>query len=189
MQLSHKPASSLEEKKLTWIAFFFDSKGHYIIEGCEGVNPTLLLEVDRTYKFDQSDISNWMHLVGFAYEADGAHVDVDELEPGIPPYGTGSDCDTTNSCPAPMYFLGAVYQGSYSNNPDLNVTAVASSEDFGLDAVEPLFFHPIGDWQGYGAFSAHLRFPEMMTHDFFYFCHVREKKDRSRWLCCFWFVS
>ena len=56
--------------------------GYFQIEGCEGVNPTLHLTVGQTYKFDQSDITNWYHLVGFAYEADGAHVPVDELEPG-----------------------------------------------------------------------------------------------------------
>ena len=153
---------------------FLRSIGHYIIDGCEGVNPTLLLEVDRTYKFDQSDISNWYHLIGFAYEADGAHVPVDELEPGIPPPGTGSSCDETLSCPAPMYFMDGIYQGTYSNNPSLTLNnTVAGSEDFGLDAVEPLFFHPIGDWQGYGVFSAYLRFDQSMAQDFFYFCHVR----------------
>lgn len=125
------------------------SAGHYIVDGCEGVNPTLLLELDRTYKFDQSDVSNWYHLIGFAYEADGAHVPVDELEPGIPPPGTGSSCDETLSCPAPMYFVDGMYQGTYSNNPNLMTnTTIEGSDDFGLDAVEPLFFHPIGDWQG-----------------------------------------
>lgn len=153
------------------VDFFTSELGHYVVDGCEGVNPTLLLEMNRTYKFDQSDISNWYHLVGFAYEADGAHVSVDELEPGIPPPGTGSQCADTNSCPSPMYFKNGEYQGSYSNNPDL-VQGVAGSDDFGLDAVEPLFFHPLGDWEGYGAMETYLKFDQEMAQDFFYFCHI-----------------
>ena len=58
------------------VDFYTSELGHYIVEGCSGANPTLLLEVGRTYKFDQSDLSNWYHLIGFAYEADGAHVPV-----------------------------------------------------------------------------------------------------------------
>jgi len=153
------------------VDFYTSALGHYVIDGCEGVNPTLLLEVGRTYKFDQSDISNWYHLIGFAYEADGAHVPVDELEPGIPPPGTDSTCAETNSCPAPMYFMGLEYQGTYSNNPDL-VQGEAGSDDFGLDAVEPLFFHPIADWQEYGPMETYLKFDVDMPMDFFYFCHI-----------------
>lgn len=155
------------------VDLFTSELGHYTVDGCGGVNPTLLLEVDRTYKFDQSDVSNWYHLIGFAYEADGAHVPVDELEPGIPPPGTNSNCDETMSCPAPMYFMDGVYQGTYSNNPELMLNGtVAGSEDFGLDAVEPLFFHPIGDWQEYGTYTAYLKFDQSMTQDLFYFCHI-----------------
>lgn len=37
----------------------------------------------QTYVFDQQDPSNWFHALGFAYEPDGAHEGVDELEEGI----------------------------------------------------------------------------------------------------------
>merc|ERR1711935_233456 len=85
--------------------------GYFTVEGCDGVNPTLHLEVGRTYLFDQSDASNWYHLIGFAYEADGAHAGVNELEPGIAP--GNSNCAETLSCPPPMYFKGKEdkYQG------------------------------------------------------------------------------
>lgn len=33
--------------------------------------------------FDQTESSNWFHPLGFAYEPDGAHEGVDELEDGI----------------------------------------------------------------------------------------------------------
>ena len=66
-----------------FVRYLYLMTGYFQIEGCDGVNPTLHLTVGKTYKFDQSDITNWYHLVGFAYEADGAHVPVDELEPGM----------------------------------------------------------------------------------------------------------
>lgn len=109
-------------------------------------------------------------MIGFAYEADGAHVSVDELEPGIPP--GDSTCNETLSCPAPMYFLGGEYQGVYSNIPSLVPLPGNASDDFGLDAVEPLFFHPLGDWQGYGSMATYLNFDQEYGQDFFYFCHV-----------------
>lgn len=106
--------------------------------------------------------------MGFAYEADGAHVPVDELEPGIAP--GGSSCNETLSCPAPMYIMNNVYQGTYSNNAD--IAPINGTEDFGLDVVEPLFFHPLADWQSYGTFVAALNFDIEFDQDIFYFCHV-----------------
>jgi len=147
--------------------------GYFIVEGCEGVNPTLELKIGRTYLFDQSDESNWYHLIGFSYEADGAHAGVDELEPSIVPPGSDSACDETLSCPAPMYYMNGTYTGSYSNIPSLVSVPSDPSDDFGLDTVEPLFFHPIGDWQGYGPFVTALNFDdENVDQDIFYFCHV-----------------
>jgi Domain of unknown function (DUF305) len=152
------------------VHLFAGEMGYYEIEGCAGVSPTLHLTIGRTYKFDQSDISNWYHLIGFSYFPDGAHAGVDELEPGIPP--GDSACADTLSCPAPMYFMDGEYQGVYSNNPDLIPIPANASDDFGLTSVEPLFFHPIGDWQGYGPIAVYLRFDESYDQDIFYFCHV-----------------
>lgn len=153
------------------VNFFASETGYFEIEGCEGVNPTLHLTVGRTYKFDQSDASNWYHLIGFAYEADGAHVAVDELEPGIAP--GNSDCAETLSCPAPMYYMDGKYTGVYSNNADIEPIPEVPSDDFGLDAVEPRFFYPLGDWQEYGVFVTKLNFDdENFDEDIFYFCHV-----------------
>merc|ERR1711865_96768 len=47
--------------------------GAYEITGCAGVNPKLSLVAGTTYTFDQSDVSNWYHPVGFSYIAGGAH--------------------------------------------------------------------------------------------------------------------
>lgn len=145
--------------------------GYFEMEDCVGVNPTLHLTVGRTYLFDQSDDTNWYHLLGFAYEADGAHVPVDELEPGIS--RSSSNCTADLSCPAPMYWQDGEYVGVYSNVPDLVPIPAKPSDDFGLDTVEPLFFHPLGDWQGYGPFVTVLNFDdEEFDQDLFYFCHI-----------------
>lgn len=143
--------------------------GYFTVEGCEGVNPTLHLTVGRTYLFKQDDISNWYHLLGFAYFPDGAHVGVDELEPGLP---ADNSCAESLSCPAPMYWMDGVYQGVYSNAPELVDIPTTPSDDFGLDAVEPLFFHPVGDWETYGTFFVTLNFDFEYDQDIFYFCHL-----------------
>jgi len=151
------------------VSHYAGERGYYTVDGCQGVNPTLHLSINRTYKFDQSDKSNWYHLIGLAYFADGAHAAVDELEPGIAP--GDSDCAATMSCPAPMYFKGGTYQGVYSNIPSL-VAATTNEDDFGLDTVEPEFFHPLGEWEGYGRYDTYLNFDATYDKDIFYFCHV-----------------
>ena len=95
------------------------------------------------------------------------------MEPSIVPPGSLSECDKNMTCAAPMYFVDGEYKGSYSNNEDL--IAVTSGEDnFGLDDYEPLFFHPLPEWVGYGEFSVFLKFDDDadFSKDIFYFCHV-----------------
>jgi hypothetical protein len=132
------------------------------------------MEVGETYTFSQLDRSNYFHPLGFAYFHDGAHADLDELEPGIPPYGTNSVCNANLTCPAPMYFLNGTYLGTYSNIEEI-LPPTTGEENFGLDDYEPLFFHPVDAWASYGEFSVQLRFdnPEF-TQDIFYFCHIHE---------------
>ena len=123
----------------------------------------------------QSDITNFYHPLGLAYYPDGAHDDVDELEPGIVPPGSSSTCGNNMSCPAPMYFVNGTYAGKYSNNDSIT-NPTANEDDFGLHAYEPLFFHPIGDWKGYGEFKVALKFDETsgFNGDIFYFCHIHQ---------------
>eukprot|EP00903_Cladosiphon_okamuranus_P021168 g19444.t1 len=76
--------------------------GYYNIEGYEGVQPEITMVRGQTYVFNQLDSSNWFHPLGFAYEPDGAHEGVDELEEEVgngdaPVYkinGELSDLDT-----------------------------------------------------------------------------------------------
>jgi hypothetical protein len=81
-----------------------------------------------------------------------------------------------------MYYQNGVSLGKYSNIPTtaseieagLQISQVtAGEEDFGLDFYEPKFFHPLGDWLGYGKFEIMLRFDfDDYDKDLFYFCHV-----------------
>ena len=150
--------------------------GYYTFEECgDAVNPTLGMEVGVTYHFIQADRSNYYHPLGFAYYPDGAHADVDELEPGIVPPGSNSACAETLSCHAPMYLEAGRYLGTYSN--DENTAPLSEGEDnFGLDDYEPKFFHPLPDWDSYGPFSITLKLDDTtFSEDIFYFCHVSPK--------------
>ena len=136
------------------------------------MNPTLGLEIGVTHTFLQSQYKNYFHPLGFAYFADGAHDDVDELEPGIPPPDSNSDCDESLSCPAPMYFSDGEYLGTYSNDPDI-LSPTEGEDNFGLDDYEPRFFYPFTEWLEQGDFHVNLRFDQVYDKDIFYFCHVR----------------
>ncbi|KAJ1452618.1 hypothetical protein M885DRAFT_568405 [Pelagophyceae sp. CCMP2097] len=57
--------------------------GAYKFAECGGEPiPTLAMERGVTYTFQQSDVTNWFHPLGFAYGPDGNHRGNDELEPG-----------------------------------------------------------------------------------------------------------
>eukprot|EP00816_Leptocylindrus_hargravesii_P003490 CAMPEP_0196809772 /NCGR_PEP_ID=MMETSP1362-20130617/9657_1 /TAXON_ID=163516 /ORGANISM="Leptocylindrus danicus, Strain CCMP1856" /LENGTH=188 /DNA_ID=CAMNT_0042184551 /DNA_START=72 /DNA_END=635 /DNA_ORIENTATION=+ len=134
--------------------------GYYTFDECTGTNPTIGMEVGVTYKFLQYDRSNYMHPLGFAYFPDGAHDDVDELEPTIdPPSATAKQvpCSASAGCPAPMYFQNGEYLGTYSNNAAL-VNVTSGEDNFGLDDYEPKFFHPANTWAEYGEFMVALKF-------------------------------
>merc|ERR1719359_1250518 len=65
--------------------------GYFKFAECGDVaNPVIVMKRGVTYTFDQSDNSNWYHPLGFAYFVDGAHNEVDELEPGINPPDGGA---------------------------------------------------------------------------------------------------
>jgi len=139
--------------------------GYFAFDGCDGVNPTLHLTQGRNYIFDQSDISNWYHLLGISYEHDGS------MEPGFIPNGDG--CADTQSCPAPMYFQQGEYKGVYSNNNN-TAPVTTGEEDFGLDAVEDLFKYPIGNWEDLGPFKVELKYNVSYDQDIFYYCHMHD---------------
>lgn len=155
------------------VNLFAGELGYYTFEECgDEVNPTIGMVIGKTYVFNQEDRSNYMHPLGFAYFPDGAHADVDELEPGIVPPGSNSLCGDTHTCPAPMYYMDGTYLGTYSPSALLKSDA---QENFGLDDYEPKFFHPIPQWIEYGAPEIKLTFSDNeITQDIFYFCHIHE---------------
>lgn len=148
--------------------------GYYTVEECgDMISPTLGIEKDVTYIFSQEDETNYYHPLGLAYYPDGAHDDVDELEPGITPPGSTSTCAVDNLCPAPMYMRSGEYLGVYSNNE--NIHPITGDEDFGLDVYEPEFFANPVDWTSAGKYKVALKFDvDDFTQDIFYFCHIHQ---------------
>jgi len=51
---------------------FASDTGYYLVDG-KGPSPELQMKANVTYKFDQSDATNWYHPLGFAFLPDGAH--------------------------------------------------------------------------------------------------------------------
>jgi len=146
--------------------------GYYAVDGCKGVMPVLGMKKDVQYRFVQADLSNYYHPLGFAYYADGAHDDVDELEPSIDPTESTTGCAADNTCPAPMYLRSGDYLGKYSNIAE--ITTLVGDEDFGLDAYEPDFFANPVDWSGAGQYEVALKFDHTYEKDIFYFCHIHQ---------------
>jgi hypothetical protein len=146
--------------------------GYFKFDECgDQVNPTIGIEVGQTYTFVQAHFSNYFHPLGFSYFPDGNHKNEDELEPGIT-QTEGNPCAEFLNCSAPMYFRDGVSLGTYNNLPERGQMTTGTS-NFGLDAYEGLFFHPLRQWAGYGQFSVKLRFTdEDLSGDIFYFCKV-----------------
>ena len=64
------------------VDYFASEFGAYYFEECPeaGTYPKLTMEIGKTYRFVQTDESNWFHPLGFAYGQDGALADAPELE-------------------------------------------------------------------------------------------------------------
>lgn len=148
--------------------------GYYSFKECgDDHNPTLEMKIGTTYVFEQSEKSNHMHPLGFAYYPGGAHNDLDELEPTKKPKNSTSKCHENMSCPAPMYMINDKYQGKYSNNA-LYAIVTADEEDFGLDVIEPLFYHPLLQWHE-NKWSVAVKYDiDDIDQDIFYFCHIHQ---------------
>lgn len=163
-----------QKKQCTFTAkvdLFASSTGYFKFEECgDEPHPTLEMRQGWKYKFLQNDDTNWFHPLGFAYEADGAILGVDELEPGIS--RAGDPCDSDNTCQAPRYFV----EGKFVGDSFDNANGIAG-EDFGLDVYEPAFQQGRGDWQeqrdkGRGFFVEVTLTDSKNTDDLFYFCHI-----------------
>jgi hypothetical protein len=106
-----------------------------------------------------------MHPLGFAYYADGAHKDTEELEPGVNPYE--NDCVDNLSCQYPRYY------GGVDGNTYLGSDPISSTQDWGLDVYEPNFQLSRAEWYDFGyLWNVRVNITDPNTNDFFYFCHV-----------------
>lgn len=157
--------------------YYASETGYFKFQECGDVHqPTLEMEQGVTYKFVQNDDTNWMHPLGFAYYPDGAHSEVDELEPGIS-QSTGSSCASDNTCQAPRYFINGQFSGTTYDN---TANPAVGGEDFGLDVFEPTFLKGRDEWKeirdaGTG-YEVQLTITDMAFNaDVFYFCHVHTK--------------
>jgi len=161
---------------------FASELGYYTVDDCEGIMPVLGMKLDVQYRFVQEDESNYYHPLGFAYEADGAHAGVDELEPSIVPPGSSSTCGDDNTCPAPMYINSGSYLGVYSNIEE--IATKKGDEDFGLDVYEPQFFASPPDWVSAGTYEVAVKFDVTdFTKDILYFCHIHQyMSGRIKWV-------
>ncbi|KAL7522540.1 hypothetical protein ACHAWX_007261 [Stephanocyclus meneghinianus] len=130
--------------------------GGIVFEECKHIGPfpTITMELGKTYRFVQTDRTNYIHPIGFGYHPDSPHQGLPEIDPANPPPGTDGSCAEDESCPEAKYFL--------------------NGDRIPLEQYENMFAHPIHAWVNYGDFSAELMFPKGTgySYDIFYWCHL-----------------
>ena len=153
-----------------------------MVEGCEGVSPTLILEKGTEYILEQMwNVTNWMHPLGFAYYPDGAHgwldfAELPELEIptpdlcDLPQFECNPGADVEQ---APLYDVnGAVDTYANWNGEGLGLESTDDTAKAGLDVYEPMFEIPLEQWVNNEA-SIRLTIPvDSKTEFVFYFCHL-----------------
>jgi len=139
--------------------FFTGETGYYTVDGYDGVMPQLTLQLGQTYIFDQSDVSNWMHPLGIAFQPDGAH---DVLYPGSNGEGAPELPDASGTVGYTyLYFI------KYPGHSEFTEVT--------LDDYEPLFFYPLADWAAH-EFRIELTITEAtVATSLVYFCHIHNK--------------
>jgi hypothetical protein len=136
---------------------FASEAGYYRFAGFPGVSPTINVTIGQTVTFDQSDVSNWFHPLGFAYAPDGAHGATwgGEEQPEIE--GAGE--------------LQYLIDGAPPTCPD--------SGNTGLDCYEPEFFYPRAEWRS-KKYTVQLTVTPAVAAAsnggvLYYFCHIHSK--------------
>ncbi|EKX41142.1 hypothetical protein GUITHDRAFT_112878 [Guillardia theta CCMP2712] len=163
--------------------YFVSSTGYFSFTNCKGSQrPTIKIRANSTYKFVQTEKTNWLHPLGFAYGPDGAHDGRDELEPGVKPPGSKSKCDESKTCQSPRYHggkSGDVFLGRTGllSTPEDPYAGMGDGE-FGLETYESHFQdHSLSLWAR-NKYSVLLRIEDEATAEIYYFCHVH----RARWM-------
>jgi len=151
-----------EEKVCTFnfsIDIFASDTGYFRVQGCDGVNPTLGIEYNVTYIFDQSNATNWYHPIGLAYGPDGVYGNNVEL--GKEDSNPVTNIDCAPNCDSPEYMS----DGEPMCKEDCDV-------NFGLDDYEPAFALDRDTWLSEPGYSLSVRITDPGTTEFFYFCHI-----------------
>merc|ERR1712176_1464244 len=115
------------------VDLFASETGYYNLdrgdfEDTEGSSPTITVKIGQTITFDQTDVSNWYHPVGFAYAPDGAHGD---------DWGADENPEVEG-------------KGELLYKIDGEATDCPYAGDTGLDCYEPEFFYPLSEWAAKG---------------------------------------
>lgn len=151
--------------ELKWDIFASET-GLFTVEGCEGVSPTLHLNIQQDYKFLQQDTSNWYHPVGFAYGMFPCYVCSVGVCVGRVELGESAALSHRDMLVPPSYCYCTSEPGGAHNTcppdhpeecPELEGDAIqyyfkgkAVNDDesgFGLDEYEPFFFYPRDAWE------------------------------------------
>lgn len=151
------------------IDIFAGHNGYYRVEGCEGIQPTLGMKFNTTYIFDQTNVTNWFHPLGFAYGPDGVYRANQELEKGVPNPLSQAVCDDDSETDAPF----CDYPQYKLNDQPLCSDPDDCFADFGLDEYEGVFFSGgRDDWIAEGNFTVEVKITDPATTEIFYFCHI-----------------
>jgi uncharacterized protein (DUF305 family)/plastocyanin len=131
--------------------------GYYEFDGKSGSSPDIVVQIGKTYVFDQRDPSNWFHPLGFAYYPDGAH--------GFT-WG-GAERDEVEKKGELLYKI------------DGAATTCEKAGDTGLDCYEPEFFFPRDQWLE-KKYTVELTITQAMADSshggvIYYFCHIHSK--------------
>jgi len=90
--------------------------------------PTIGLEIGKTYRFIQKELNNYYHPLGFAYFADGAHADKEELEDQYLKYKINGDEVGLDNYEPKFFYSPKEWGGFGTFNVELTVP-----EDHGED--------------------------------------------------------
>jgi len=144
------------------VDLFASETGYYNLdrgdfEDTEGSSPPITVKIGQTITFDQTDVSNWYHPVGFAYAPDGAHGD---------DWGADENPEVEGL-------------GELEYKIDGAATTCEDKGDTGLDCYEPEFFYPLGDWEA-KEYTSELTVTQDVADAakggvLYYFCHIHSK--------------
>ena len=130
--------------------------GYYTFDGLDGPSPDITVKVGQTLVFEQHDVTNWYHPLGFAFYPDGAHGET---------WGGDERAE-----------VEALDQIQYYKNGERACTA---GDDFGLDCYEPEFFWPLETWSETNYTVELTITPELADAAIggvlYYFCHIHSK--------------